>query len=129
MDYFKNSNPSLTRKLNMIESRCGILCGPCKYREKMSCSGCIAIRKAFWGEACPVKSCCEGKNHSHCGQCSDFPCALLNQFATRPSASKPCPGPGPVDPGRMFLCSRKSGRPKALSTPWPGGLRPTGLSP
>jgi len=35
----------------------------------------------FWGDSCPVKSCCEGKGLEHCGKCSDFPCELLSQFA------------------------------------------------
>ena len=65
----------------MVESRCGILCGECEYREKMNCDGCVAIEKPFWAERCPVKSCCESKNLGHCGVCSDFPCDLLNQFA------------------------------------------------
>jgi hypothetical protein len=65
----------------MIESRCGIVCGECKYREKMNCGGCVYIEKPFWGDFCPVKNCCEGKGFSHCGNCSDFPCDLLNQFA------------------------------------------------
>lgn len=65
----------------MIESRCGILCTECDYRESMNCSGCVNISKPFWAEACPVKSCCEGKQQAHCGECSEFPCALLNQFS------------------------------------------------
>lgn len=65
----------------MIESRCGTLCSQCGYREQMSCKGCLGIQKPFWGEACPVKQCCEEKQHVHCGECADFPCALLNQFA------------------------------------------------
>ena len=71
----------------MIESRCGILCGECEYRDKMSCGGCVHIDKPFWaeslcgGDSCPVKSCCEGKGLEHCGTCSDFPCDLLGQFA------------------------------------------------
>ena len=65
----------------MIESRCGILCGECEYREKMNCGGCVHIEKPFWGDSCPVKSCCEGKTLEHCGLCGDFPCDLLNQFA------------------------------------------------
>lgn len=43
----------------MIESRCGLLCGKCGYKEQMNCRGCIQIEKPFWGESCPVKSCCE----------------------------------------------------------------------
>ena len=68
----------------MIESRCGILCGRCGYKESTGCRGCVSIDKPFWGESCPVKSCCEGKAHGHCGQCPDFPCRLLNQFAYDP---------------------------------------------
>lgn len=65
----------------MIESRCGILCGTCGFRETAGCRGCTNIEKPFWGERCPVKSCCETKRHAHCGQCPDFPCDLLRQFA------------------------------------------------
>ena len=65
----------------MIESRCGILCSECEYREQVKCSGCVNIQKPFWGESCPVKVCCESKNNEHCGVCEEFPCDLLNQFA------------------------------------------------
>lgn len=68
----------------MIESRCGLLCGECEYREQTGCPGCLQIHKPFWGESCPVKACCESKDLAHCGQCRDFPCALLNQFAHDP---------------------------------------------
>ncbi len=65
----------------MIESRCGILCSECTYREQMGCKGCVQIDKPFWGDCCPVKSSCEAKKHAHCGQCGAFPCDLLKQFA------------------------------------------------
>ena len=65
----------------MIESRCGLRCRDCESREQMNCPGCVHMDKPFWGESCPIKSCCEQKEHDHCGQCKDFPCALLNQFA------------------------------------------------
>lgn len=65
----------------MIESRCGLLCSKCEYKEPMHCKGCLAMEKPFWGDSCPVKSCCEAKQHRHCGECSEFPCALLNQFS------------------------------------------------
>ncbi len=65
----------------MIESRCGILCNECAYREQMGCAGCVQIQKPFWGDSCPVKSCCEEKTKEHCGQCKAFPCGLLKQFA------------------------------------------------
>ena len=65
----------------MVESRCGILCSACRYREKVGCKGCTLITKPFWGDACPVKDCCEEKKLEHCGLCADFPCGLLKQFA------------------------------------------------
>lgn len=65
----------------MIESRCGTICSECEYKEKMNCKGCIAISKPFWGEKCLVKSCCEEKNLEFCGQCIEFPCSLLKEFA------------------------------------------------
>lgn len=39
------------------------------------------IHKPFWGDSCPVKLCCENKGKEHCGECLEFPCALLNQFS------------------------------------------------
>lgn len=65
----------------MVESRCGILCSECSYREQMNCKGCVIIEKPFWGDSCPVKSCCESKQQNHCGECNDFPCELLNKFS------------------------------------------------
>ena len=65
----------------MFESRCGILCGQCSFREQMDCRGCVHIEKPFWGERCPLKTCCESRSHEHCGQCADFPCDQLCQFA------------------------------------------------
>ena len=29
----------------MIESRCGIKCGSCAYKEQMGCTGCLHIQK------------------------------------------------------------------------------------
>lgn len=65
----------------MIESRCGLLCSECSYREQTGCRGCAQMEKPFWGESCPVKSCCEGKGQEHCGKCEKFSCLLLHRFA------------------------------------------------
>lgn len=65
----------------MIESRCGLQCSVCAYREQMNCPGCCNMSKPFWGDCCPVKACCEAKHYEHCGQCELFPCDLLKQFA------------------------------------------------
>ena len=65
----------------MIESRCGLLCSQCEYKEQMNCKGCLYIDKPFWGDVCPIKSCCEEKEKTHCGECSDFPCEILHKFS------------------------------------------------
>ena len=65
----------------MVESRFGILCNECAYKEEMNCGGCLNIQKPFWGDSCPVKDCCEAKKLEHCGKCNEFPCDLLNEFA------------------------------------------------
>ena len=66
---------------DMIESRCGILCSECSFRDSMDCKGCITIDKPFCGDMCPVKSCCEERALENCGMCDSFPCALLSSFA------------------------------------------------
>jgi len=47
----------------------------------MHCKGCINIEKPFWGENCPIKSCCENKGIEHCGICDNFPCSVLTGFS------------------------------------------------
>ena len=65
----------------MIESRCGLKCSECSYKEKTNCAGCIIITEPFWADHCPVKTCCEGKYLQNCGECKDFPCDILNSFS------------------------------------------------
>lgn len=65
----------------MIESRCGIKCSECEFKDSMKCAGCTQIEKPFWSATCPVKSCVEQKKHMHCGECKTFPCEIANQFA------------------------------------------------
>ena len=50
---------------DMIESRCGIKCGSCAYKEPMGCTGCLHIQKPL----------------QHCGECETFPCELAKAFA------------------------------------------------
>ena len=82
----------------MVESRCGLLCSQCGYRESTGCKGCVRIEKPFWGESCPVKACCEGAGLSHCGQCEKFPCPMLHDFAYDPQQG---------DGGRRILQCRQ----------------------
>jgi len=64
-----------------IQSRCGLLCDGCSFKESQGCIGCIGLAgKPFWGE-CPVAKCCQDKGFAHCGDCADIPCGLLREFS------------------------------------------------
>jgi len=62
-----------------VQSRCGLLCKWCKYKEPMNCPGCIALNgKASWSDdCCDVSKCCTDKGYAHCGECPDAPCENL----------------------------------------------------
>jgi hypothetical protein len=68
----------------MIDSRCGLYCTGCEYKDTNGCSGCIETNgHPFHGE-CPVAICCQDKGFVHCGECSEIPCELLNQYSLDP---------------------------------------------
>jgi len=63
-------------------SICGIDCDSCKHKEENGCKGCRANEgKIFWGE-CDLYKCCISKNLVHCGLCTDFPCSMLQEWAS-----------------------------------------------
>jgi hypothetical protein len=68
----------------MIETRCGVKCSECKYKEIMKCPGCLNIKKPYWGKSCPIKNCCERQHKENCGLCPKFPCKELHEFAYDP---------------------------------------------
>ena len=64
-----------------FESRCGVYCSKCEYKEKVNCPGCIkAEGKMFWGE-CELAKCCIEKELQHCGKCQNCPCDKLQEFS------------------------------------------------
>ena len=74
----------------VIETRCGLLCGECSFRE--NCGGCIRTGgHPFHGE-CPVALCCQNKGFLHCGDCPQFPCALLTEYSCDPVHGDTPPG-------------------------------------
>ncbi len=76
----------------MIETRCGLLCESCTFKDSCHCGGCIATNgHPFHGE-CPVALCCQEKGHTHCGQCSSFPCPLLTEYSNDPVHGDTPPG-------------------------------------
>ncbi len=78
-------------KKNVIDSRCGLHCTGCAYKEPCSCGGCIETNgHPFHGE-CPVAMCCQEKGIVHCGECAEIPCELLTQYSCDPEhGDKPC---------------------------------------
>ena len=65
-------------------SVCGIDCEICKYKEESGCKGCRIVApkgECVWGGRCELHDCALEKNLLHCGLCSDFPCAKLQEWA------------------------------------------------
>ena len=72
------------KKCSIIDSRCGLHCTTCSYKEPCYCGGCIETNgPPFHGE-CPVAVCCQEKSFVHCGECPDIPCDLLTQYSCDP---------------------------------------------
>jgi len=56
-----------------VQSRCGLLCDFCKYKESHGCGGCIETNgHPFYGE-CPIAECCQKQGYTHCGDCDRIP--------------------------------------------------------
>lgn len=68
-------------ELLTVQSRCGLLCKFCTYRDSHNCIGCIETRgNPFHGE-CPIAKCCQSKGYTHCGECVDIPCEKLRAYS------------------------------------------------
>jgi len=67
--------------LNIIDSRCGLHCTGCSWKESHGCGGCIETNgHPFHGE-CPVAQCCQNKGLTHCGECDIMPCEQLYAYS------------------------------------------------
>ncbi len=65
----------------MIDSRCGLHCNGCQWKESHGCGGCIeTMGNPFHGE-CHIARCCQGKGHTHCGECEIIPCSNLYRYS------------------------------------------------
>lgn len=69
------------KEISKVESRCGICCSQCDFKKSGTCQGCLEMMKPFWGDMCPIKTCAQDKKFNCCGECKEFPCALLKSFA------------------------------------------------
>ena len=68
-------------QLLKVQSRCGLLCSGCSYRESHGCKGCVETNgHPFYGE-CSIAVCCQNRGFSHCGQCGEIPCEKLRKYS------------------------------------------------
>jgi len=68
----------------MIDSRCGLHCTGCEWKETQGCGGCIETNGNPFHGKCPVAACCQDKGFMHCGECPDIPCELLTKYSNDP---------------------------------------------
>ena len=74
----------MKEKFIEIDTRCGLSCVSCMFRERTGCGGCIATNgHPFHGE-CRLAVCCQDKGFLYCGECPEFPCQLLHDFSFDP---------------------------------------------
>ena len=65
----------------MIDSRCGLHCTGCEWKDSHGCGGCIETKgHPFHGE-CPIAICCQDKGLTHCGECDIIPCDKLYAYS------------------------------------------------
>lgn len=68
----------------MIDTRCGLRCDGCTFKESHGCKGCIASNGSPFHGECSVAKCCQEKEQVHCGECKGFPCKLLIEYTNDP---------------------------------------------
>lgn len=78
--------------IRMIDSRCGLHCTGCEFKEPCSCGGCIETNGVPFHGECPVAVCCQEKGFCHCGECPEFPCKLLQDYSEDPEHGDNPPG-------------------------------------
>lgn len=69
------------REHEAVDSRCGLHCVTCTWKESHGCRGCIeSMGNPFHG-ACGIAICCQDKGHAHCGECDVIPCEKLYGYS------------------------------------------------
>jgi hypothetical protein len=48
--------------------------------EDTHCDGCRAARRSPFCSTCDLRDCAEGRGLQFCGECTDYPCAALEEF-------------------------------------------------
>lgn len=65
----------------MMDSRCGLQCSSCSFKQSHGCGGCVATDGHPFNGECPVAACCQSKGHAHCGECMVMPCEKLFTYS------------------------------------------------
>lgn len=63
-------------------SCCGLNCALCKMVEQGKCQGCRGPLDNHWSPECKFIKCATAKGNQYCFECDDFPCQLLQEFAS-----------------------------------------------
>ena len=51
-------------------------------RKDLVCKGCLGPLNVHWSPDCEMMMCAREKGLKHCLECEDFPCVLIEKFAT-----------------------------------------------
>lgn len=71
----------MSRLPSRVDSRCGLHCTACLWKESHGCGGCIETQgHPFYG-ACRIAACCQRREVTHCGECDIIPCNKLFAFS------------------------------------------------
>lgn len=50
--------------------------------EQIACDGCRGSVEVHWSPECKMMLCARERGLQHCFQCEEFPCAIVNEFAS-----------------------------------------------
>lgn len=50
--------------------------------EQITCEGCRGSLEVHWGADCKMMCCAKRRGVTYCFQCADFPCSMLEAFAS-----------------------------------------------
>ena len=65
----------------MVDSRCGLYCTNCEWKESPGCGGCIGTNGHPFHGKCPIASYSFEKGLHHCGECNVIPCEKLYEYS------------------------------------------------
>ncbi len=69
----------------MIDSRCGLHCTTCTYKEPCGCGGCIETNGHPFHGACPVALCCQKKAFTTAENVPSCPVSCCGAIPATPS--------------------------------------------